>query len=81
MRRPALACNERENGADGGWLDHRREGLSEINLGVLIKPTNDPSSLVVLESAVGIQFMLEHPLPSDQRAPGGRGMRDQVWLA
>jgi hypothetical protein len=48
---------------------------------VLIKPTNDPPSLVVLESAFGIQFMLEHPLPSDQRAPGGRGMRDQVWLA
>ena len=65
MCRPVLAGDEHEHGADCRWFDHRRERLLEVDAGSLMKATDNPPGFVTLEGAVGVQFVLEHPLAGD----------------
>ena len=65
MCRPVLAGDEREHGADCRWFDHRRERLLEVDAGSLMKAADNPPGFVTLEGAVGVQFVLEHPLAGD----------------
>jgi hypothetical protein len=42
MSQPVVRRHERENGADRGWLDHRRERLAKVEVGPLIEPHEQP---------------------------------------
>jgi len=46
-------------------FDDRREGLVEVDARTLVEPTDHPSSLAALQGSVGVQFVLEDPLPCD----------------
>ncbi|XP_044356780.1 uncharacterized protein [Triticum aestivum] len=55
-----------ENSADGGWLDHRREGLAVVHARMLMKAADDPPRLVAFQRAVSAEFVLEDPFAYDQ---------------
>jgi len=80
MRGPVLAGDESEHGADHRRLADRRECLLEVDAGSLMKATDNPPGFVTLEGAVGVQFVLEHPLAGDGLASVGRGMSVHVLL-
>jgi hypothetical protein len=50
---------------DCGWLDDRAEGFAEINTRSLMKAMHNPTGLVAVESAVGVELVTKYPLPGD----------------
>jgi hypothetical protein len=61
---PILVGGDGEHRAHSAQFDHRRKGFTEVNPCAMGEATNNPFGLVLLEAAVGLEFMLQHPLPS-----------------
>ena len=49
----------------GCWFHHRRESLMEIYSRSLREPSDNPSGFAPLERSVGVELVLEQPLPGD----------------
>lgn len=75
ISRPLMRRDERDDGANRGRLDDGAERVAEVDAGPLGKALDDPSRLVPLERAVGVQFVLEDPLAADD--VDAVGMRNQ----
>lgn len=65
MNRPASSRRKMQHRANGGWLDHRREGLMEVNPGSLREPADNPSCFASLERTIWVELVLEEPLAGD----------------
>jgi hypothetical protein len=68
--RPILGVSQSKDSADSSWLDDGAESLVVINSGVLGEPTKDLASFVSIQRAVGVELVLEYPLPSDHVSLG-----------
>ena len=66
-------CSEVQHGADGRRLDHRGEGLMEVDAGALGEPADDPSGLSTLQCAIRMQLVLEEPFAGDDIGLCGAG--------
>jgi hypothetical protein len=55
---------------DSRWFHDRSERLTKVHAGALSEPTDHPPSLVSLESAIGIELMLEHLLAGNDMGTG-----------
>jgi hypothetical protein len=51
--------------ADGGRLDHWAEGLIIVNAELLGEAAKDPTNLVPLQGAIGVELVVEDPFTSD----------------
>ena len=71
----ACRCNG-EDGADGGRLDHWREGLVEVYTGPLREPTDHPPCLIALQAPVGLELVTKKPLAGDD--VGSRRSRNKT---
>ena len=49
------------------------KGFAEVDAGLLLEATNDPSRFVTLKGPVGIHLVLEHPLAGDDACAGWPG--------
>jgi len=74
--RPIPGRSNAEHGADRGRLDDRAEGLVVVDAGLLGETADDPARLVPGEGTVGVEFVLEQPLPSNNVST--RGPRDKA---
>jgi hypothetical protein len=54
-----------KNSTDCGWLDDWAEGFGKINTRSLMKATYNPTGLVAVESAIGVELVTKYPLPGD----------------
>lgn len=70
MDRPAPASGEMEHHADRAGLDNRRESVGEVDARSLMKSSNDPPSLIPVQSAIGLQFVAKNPLATDDVGGG-----------
>jgi hypothetical protein len=74
--RPFLGQCQSQNSPDGGRLDHRTEGLVEVDPRALGEAPEHIAGLVPLQGPVGVQLQLKDPFPGDH--VGTRGSRHQV---
>jgi hypothetical protein len=74
--RPVPGHRQGQNSPDGGRLDHRTEGLVEVDPRALSEAPEHIAGLVPLQGPIGVQLQLEDPLPGDHI--GTRGSRHQV---
>jgi hypothetical protein len=65
VHRPHLVCGNGEDGSNGHRLDDRGKGFAEVHTRSLREPTYHPTSLVLLEAAVRMKLVFEHPLVVD----------------
>lgn len=72
---PSSCRGKMKNRADGAGLDHRGEGLMEVDPGTLRESADNPTRLAPFQRAVGMQFVLEEPFTCDDVSIGGT--RDQ----
>jgi hypothetical protein len=65
---------DREDDVDGGRFDNRDEGLVEFDAVLLRKTVKDPTSLVAVESTIGLELLAKHlPETMFALAEGERG--------
>jgi hypothetical protein len=76
MDRPGIGDSQRKHHADSGRLDHRAEGLIIVDAEPLGKAAKDPTTLVPLHGAVGVELVLEDPFIGDD--VGANRMRDKI---
>ena len=76
---PCAGDRQLEDSADSAWFDNRGEGVGEVHARPLLKTTNHPSSLVVLERTVRASLVAKHPLARDD--VGTRGSRNKLPCA
>jgi hypothetical protein len=60
MDMPGMGDDQWKHCADGGRLDHRTEGLLVVDAGPLGEVVKDPTSLVLLQGAFGVELVLEN---------------------
>ena len=66
MNEPATSECQREDCPDGSGLHDRTECLCKVHTRTLGESSEDLAGLVMLESPVGIELVLENPLPGDR---------------
>jgi hypothetical protein len=69
MNQPGAGDGMGEHGADRGRLDHRAEGIIIVDAGSLGEAMKDPSSLVPLQRAIGVELVYENPFTGDDIRP------------
>lgn len=62
---PIAGDRQAEDGADCGRLDDGAEDLVEVDAVELGEAAKDPASLVPIQTAVGLELVVEDPLASD----------------
>jgi hypothetical protein len=62
---PPARCNQREHRANGGMLHNRCEGFAKVDSRALTEVTDNPSSLVLVEGAIEVEFLFENPFARD----------------
>jgi len=70
MHWPVTSSSKVQHGANGCWLDNRREGLVEVEAGALREVTDNPTRFATLQGAIGMEFVLENPFASDHMSTG-----------
>jgi hypothetical protein len=65
-----------EHCANNGRLDHQAKGLIIVNAGPLGEVTKDPTSLVPIQSDIGLELVLEDPFAGD--VVGANGAHDKI---
>jgi hypothetical protein len=65
MDHPVPGEGEGKDGANGGELDDRAEGLVIVHSGALGEAPKDPAGLVAVEGAVRGQLVAKEPLVGD----------------
>jgi hypothetical protein len=76
MNGPGEGDGQGEHRADGGWLDHRTEGLIVVDAGLMGEAVKNPTSLVPFQSAIGVELVLENPFADDD--VGANRTRDKL---
>jgi hypothetical protein len=76
MNWPGEGDGQGEHSADCGLLDHRAEGLIIVDAESLGEAVNNPTSLVPVQGAIGIEHELENPLVGDDAE--ANGVRDKI---
>jgi hypothetical protein len=71
--RPVPGEGKGEDGADGGELDDRTEGLIVVHAGSLGEALKNPAGLVAVKGAIRSQLVAKEPLASDHISVG------QAW--
>jgi len=62
MNRPIVRKSQRQNCANCSWFDNWAESLIKINPWTLCEATENPASLIALQSTISLELVLEHPL-------------------
>ncbi|KAM0890622.1 hypothetical protein ACQ4PT_026924 [Festuca glaucescens] len=70
VHRPLARRGERENHANGGWLDDGGERLAVVDACVLCEAADDPTGFVPFEGAVGVSLVPEDPFSGDEVGAG-----------
>jgi hypothetical protein len=65
MNRPISGASKGEHNSDGGWLDNWTKSFVIVNAGALGKTAKDPAGFVSVEGPIGMKFVSEYPLPSN----------------
>jgi hypothetical protein len=65
LKRPVVGGNNGEHHVDGGWFDNRAEGLIVVDTRALCEPTEDPASLVTVESPIRERLVGKNPFAGD----------------
>ena len=65
MHGPPASESQREDRADGSWLHHWTESVVVVDTGALSEASENPTSLVPLESAVSPALFSPGPLAGD----------------
>jgi hypothetical protein len=68
MNMPSTRSCMMKHHADSGGIYDRAKGFTEIDAWSLMKATQDPTCLVAVEGAIGVEVVAEDPLPSDDSA-------------
>ena len=63
--RPVVGGGEVQDDTNRGGLDHRREGLIEVETRPLRKSTDYLSCFATFQCSVGVVLLLEDPFPCD----------------
>lgn len=63
--RSGMGGGDAKNNVNGGGFNSRAEGFNIVDAWLLRIPANNPSCLVTSKRTIGMEFMLEDPLPSD----------------
>jgi hypothetical protein len=71
-----LEDSHSQHSPNGGGLDDGAEGLIVVHPRALGEPSEDPMSLVPVQRAIYLEFVLEDPLAGDDIGP--RRTRNQV---
>jgi hypothetical protein len=71
VNQPEAGDNWGEHGADRGWFDQWARGLIVVDAGSLGEAAMNPSSLVPVQGAIGIELVLEIHLPVTTLEPTG----------
>ena len=66
MNGPTTRDCQRKNYPNGSGLHDRTECLCKVHTKTLGESSEDLAGLVMLESPVGIELVLENPLPGDR---------------
>ena len=69
--RPVSCRGEMQHGPNGGRLDHRGEGLVEVQARALGEATHDPARFPAFQPAISMKLVFEDPFPSDDRSARG----------
>jgi hypothetical protein len=73
MNWPGAGDDQGEYSVDRGWLNHRAEGLTVVDAGLVGEAAKDPTSLVPFQRAIGVELVLENSFAGDDiRANGAR---------
>ena len=75
---PLSRMSQGEDSTNSSRLDHRAERFIVVNTGTLGKATEDPASLVSVQSPISVKFMFENPLAGDHICCVGS--RDKIIL-
>ena len=65
MDRPIPGMSQSDDYANCSRLDNRAECFIIINTGLLSKPAKNPASLVSIQRAISMKFVLENPFTGD----------------
>jgi len=76
MNSPVLRKGQGEHHTNRRGLHHWTEGLIIVHTGVLREATKNPMYLVPLKGAIGLELVLENPLPRNDI--GLRRTRDKI---
>jgi hypothetical protein len=73
LNRPDARCGNSEHRASGGRFHNWTESLIVLHPGVLSEASENPVSLVEVESPIGEELVCEHLLASDNIGAMGSG--------
>jgi hypothetical protein len=65
MNMPISGVSQGERSSDSGWLDNWAKGFVIVNAGALGEAAKDPTGFVSVEGPIGMKFVSEYPLPSN----------------
>jgi hypothetical protein len=69
-RWPSLGGGNGEHGTDCRWLEHRCEGLLEVDARALVEAAYHPPGLVPFQHAIRVELVFKHPLADDDMGTG-----------
>jgi hypothetical protein len=76
--RPVPREGKEEDGPNNGRLDDRAKGLIVVHSVALSEAPKDPTSLVLIQSTIALELVIENPHAGDHVGARGHGTRSHV---